>query len=233
MQGNEVRVLEQVFQAVRLAHLRGQTPRRLDGDLRIETDDFHAEADRRIRHQAPDCTQPDNAQCASGQFGAGEFLFAVLHLFVQGRIVALHTRGKPQRRHDIARGQQHAGDDQFFHRVGIRARRVEYRHAARAHLLHRNIIRPCSGARDRQHAGGNLHLQHVVRTHQDGIGFGDVVARDITLRGQALQTCRRDFVERENVESLSHVGGHDQLLLCANSFIKSTNACTPAKGIAL
>ena len=135
---------------------------------------------------------------------------------------------KLHRRHDVARRHQHAGHDQFLDRIGIGARRVEHRHAALAHLCHRNVVGARAGPADGPHAGRNLHLVHVVRAHQDRIRLRNCRRR---LRnwpaGRRFRPRLRDLVERQDAGRLLAI------LASAKSFMKSTSACTPSIGMAL
>jgi hypothetical protein len=76
-----------------------------------------------------------------------------------------------QRRREVARGEQHAGDDQLLDRVGVRAGRVEDRDAATAQRGDRDVVGAGAGPADRLHARRDLDAVQVGRPHQDRIGL--------------------------------------------------------------
>ncbi len=78
VQRDEIRLLEELLDAVGLAHARRQAPRRVDGDLRIEADHLHPELDRGVGDEAADGAEPDDSQRAIWQLDAGKLLLAVL-----------------------------------------------------------------------------------------------------------------------------------------------------------
>jgi hypothetical protein len=65
MERYEVRVLNQLIDAVRLAHTRRQPPRGVDGDLGIEPGHLHTEVDRSFGENAPNCTEADDPESAA------------------------------------------------------------------------------------------------------------------------------------------------------------------------
>ena len=62
VQREEVAVLENLAQAVRLLDRRRQAPRRIHGDVRVVPDHMHAELDRRIGNQATDLAEAHNPE---------------------------------------------------------------------------------------------------------------------------------------------------------------------------
>ena len=65
----------------------------------------------------------------------------------------IERRHVAKRRDDVARRHQHRGQHQLLDRVRVRARRVEHRRAALAHLGDRNVVRARARAPDRLDAG--------------------------------------------------------------------------------
>ena len=78
MQGHEVGVLQHFLDRVGLAHARREPPRSVDGDLRVEADDLHAELDGGVRNEAAHRAQPDDAERALRQLHPGKLLLALL-----------------------------------------------------------------------------------------------------------------------------------------------------------
>ena len=203
MQADEIAVLDQILHRSRFLHLRRQAPGRIDGDFRVVADDVHAEANRGIRDQGADCAQADHAQGAAGQFMPDEGLLAGLDLFMQRLVVALQAGDEVDRRRQIACAQQHACYHQFLDRVGVGAGRVEHRHAALAHRLHRDVVGACAGAADGHHAGGDIHRMHVLRTHQNSIRRRDIVADSIGLR-QTREPAFGNGIQGKNFPGFGH-----------------------------
>ena len=203
VQGDEIRHAQHVLDALRAPDLRRQAPCRVDRNRRVEADDVHAELDRRLGNVGTDGAQADHAQRAARQLHAGELLLARLGRLVHFFIRAGQAFDELQRRHQVARAEQHAGDHQFLHCVGVGTGRVEHRHAAFRQLLHRDVVGPRAGTRDRAHRGGDVHLVHVGRAHQDAVRIGHIAADRIGLR-QPRQSARGNGIEREDLARLSH-----------------------------
>ena len=132
------------------------------------------------------------------QLDAGELLLAVLDLALEIGSGGIESCDVAERRNEVASRHQQRRQHQLLHRIGVGARRIEHRHAARGHRRDRNIVGARAGAADRLHACGYCHRLHVVRAHEDGIGMLDRLA-DLVARGrQAVQTLARDLVEHEH-----------------------------------
>ena len=201
MQGDEIRRLEHLVDAGRASDLRRQAPGGVDRDLGVVAEHVHAELDRRVGDQATDLAQADHAQRAAGQLVAGEALLAVLDRLVHVGNSRVKAGDKAQRRCDVARGQQHAGEHEFLDRVGVGARGVEDRHAARAHQAHRNVVGACAGAADGAHAVGDRLVVQVGRAQQQRVRRGDVRADRVQLGRQARQAIGRNLVEDADAET--------------------------------
>ena len=206
VQGHEVRMLEHLVHAAGTPHLRGQAPGGVDRDLGVEAQHLHAQADGGFGHQAADLAQADDAQGLALQFVACKLLLAVFDCPFQVGRGHVQPGHELQRRRQVARGQQHAGQHQFLHRVGIRARCVEHRHAARAHRLDRDVVGARTGAADGAHAVGDRHAVQVGAAHQHRHGVGHVLAHAVQIGGQARQAAGRDLIEHQHRQALSHAG---------------------------
>ncbi len=206
MDGYEVAVTHHFFDAVRLPDLGRQAPRRVDSDFRIIAVHIHAQLDRRVRDQAADLAQSDDAEHMLRQLDSGEVLLAVLDrltdLLVRTRKPIDEAYGGNQ----IARRQEYACNNQFLDRIGIGAGSIEHRNPALVHGGDRDIVGAGAGAADRLHRRRNFNRVHVVRTHQDSVRRVDVRSHGIALRGQAFQANRGNRVERQDAQGISHVG---------------------------
>jgi hypothetical protein len=91
-----------------------------------------------------------------------------------------------QRSNHVARSQQHTRDNQLLHCVGIGTRSVENWHASHIHFFNWYIISTSARAGNGFHTSRDIHLQHIVRAHQDRIGFCNVAANNIICSWQAV-----------------------------------------------
>ena len=130
MQRHEIRLLQELLDAVRPLHAGGKPPRGIDGDLGIETDDLHAELDRHVGDQAADRAQADDPERTMRQLDARELLLAVLDMALEiwRRRVEAADVGKGG--NDVARSDQQRRQHELLDGVRVRARRVEHRDAA-------------------------------------------------------------------------------------------------------
>ena len=106
-----------------------QTQRRVYRQIGIIAVHVHAPVQRQIRHQRADCPKADHAQRLAVEFRTDKGGFAPLHHFRHFqpfRRLFAHPAHGP--RH-VAGGHQHSAENQLFHGVGVRPRRVEDRHA--------------------------------------------------------------------------------------------------------
>ncbi len=195
VQADEVAALDEIVDADGFLDLRRQAPGGVDGDFRVEADDVHAELNGRLGEHRADGAEADDAERAAAQLMADVVLLAGFDLLVQRFVVAEEAVDEGQRRRDVARAHQHAGDHQLLDGVGVGAGGVEDDHAAFAHGLGRDVVGAGAGAADSQHTGGDRHVVHYLRADQDGVRVGDVVADDVAVR-QAGQALLRDRVER-------------------------------------
>ena len=198
MQADEIGTLDEIVDVAGPANLRGQPPGGIDGDFRVVTDDIHPELDRCFGKQRADGAKPDDAECAAAQLVTDEALLAGFDLFVQRFVVADQPADEAQRRKEITRAHQHAGDDEFLDGIGIGSRCVEDDDAFFAHRLDRDIVGAGAGAADALHARRDEHVVHDLRTHEDGVRFGNVVGDGIAF-GQAGQPFLGDGVECLNL----------------------------------
>ena len=229
MQRDEIAAAQHLVDAVRLLHLRRQAPGRIDGDLRVVAEHVHAQLDRGVGHQAADLAQADDAQRVAGQLEAGEVLLAVLHRLVHvGHRRHRAPATKRSAGTQVARRHQHAGEHQFLDRVGVRARRVEHRHAARAHRRYRDVVGAGAGAADGLDAGGmSMACMSCERTST--ASGRRRPCRLCSARAEAACSPSAEIWLSVRTAALefSHACGLE-LVPCS-----STSACTPSIGMAL
>jgi hypothetical protein len=150
-----------------------------------------------ITFMPSDSAQTDDTEGTPRQLEAGVVFLARFHRLADLGVAAGELLRELPRRTDVTRRQQHAGDHQFLHGIGVRARGVEHWDAELAELVHRNIVHARAGTPDRLERLRNLHVMHLEGTQQDTIrllqvgGYLELVGR------QLGEPERRDIVERE------------------------------------
>ena len=204
VQRDEVAGAQDLVDRMGLAHLGGQAPRGVDRDLRVVPEYVHAKTDRRIGDEAADLAQADDAEGVPRELDAGEVLLLVLDPLRQRSVVAAQGGHELHRRNEVARRDQHAGEDELLDCVRVRARRVEHRDPAAAHRRHRDVVGARARPPDRLHRVGDRHRVHVGRPHQDRVGLPRVLRDRVALGREALQADRRDLVEDQDLVTLSH-----------------------------
>ncbi len=203
VQRDELRLLQQLLDAVRLAHARRQAPRRIDGDLGIEADHLHPEPDGGVGDEAADRAEPDDPQRAAGQLHAGKLSLALFDASLEVRRIPLERRHVADRGDHVARREQQRRQNELLDGVGIRARRVEHRDAARRHCRHGNVVRAGAGATDCAHARGDRHAVHVVRANQNAVRTLDLLADGVVRGRESMQAGGRNLVKHQDLK-LAH-----------------------------
>ncbi len=149
---------------------------------------------RRVRDSTPTAPRPIDTQRATRQLVADEFLLALLDRDIQLFVAAFEAARVVPGLADIAGREEQTGDDQLLHGVGVGARCVEDRNAARGQTRHGNVVGARPGARDGDDAGGNVDRVHVRRADQHGVrvaqrGGHFIVDRAATVPGRGPKCC--------------------------------------------
>ena len=97
---------------------------------------------------------------------------------------------------ETAGGNQHSGNDEFFDRVRICPRRIEYRNAQGTQFINRNIIDAGTSPAHRCQRFRDLHVMHVVRTQDDRVGMRDLGCDLVAFAREMTQPFDRNVVER-------------------------------------
>jgi len=106
--------------------------------------------------------------------------------------------------------QQHAGQHQFLHRVGVGAGRVEHRDAHLRQLLDRDVVHARAGAADGLERLRDFHVVHLERAQQNAVRLFHVGGNLELLPGQARQPERGDVVERQYLVHFSNLNCIDK-----------------------
>ena len=104
-------------------------------NCRVESNDLHAQFERRVCDFDADGAKSNDTECLAGQFKTDELFLAGLDGLVEcfARIgQTFHILPGVTK---IARRHQQPGDREFFYRIGVRAGRIENRHTASGHDL--------------------------------------------------------------------------------------------------
>jgi hypothetical protein len=162
---------------VRLAHLRRQAPGRVDGDVRVVADHVHAQLDRRVGHQAADLAQADHAQRVPGQLEPGEGLLAVLDPLVQVGVAASRPRRTAAPPAMLRAAISMPASTSSLTALALAPGALNTG-TPRALIAGTGMLFvPGAGAADGLHRRcDGEQTVHVGRTHEDGVGVGDVLA---------------------------------------------------------
>ena len=232
MQGDKIRLLQQLLDAVCLAHAGGQPPGRIYGDFRVEAANCHAQLDGRVSHHAADGAEPDDAQRAARQLDARIAFLARLDPCLEVRCILGQCIDEANGRDHVASAEQQRRQHQFFHCIGVRPGRIEHGHASLRHLSHGDIVgsgaRPANGL----DGGRDCHVVHIVGTKQNGIRIIGFPADGVVRLRQARKPSIGNMVQREHLV-FGHVRAASYPCSFSNSFMYSTSARTPSIGIAL
>jgi len=171
VQGDEVGVGKELFQARGPLGVAGQHPCRLDGQERIVPDDLHAQALGGIGHHGADGTQADHAHFLAEDLGAAELGLSLLDQI--GDLVAFadEALGPGNSFGHLPAGQQHAENDQFLHAVGVRTRGIEHHNALLRALVDGDVVYPGACAGDGLQTRGQGHVLHLLASYQDAVGL--------------------------------------------------------------
>src|SRR5690606_14060710 len=143
--------------------------------------------------------EADHAEGAAGQLESVEVLLARLDGLADLLVGPFEVARKVPGLAELPAGDDQAGNDQFLDRVGIGARRVEDRDAARAHLRDGNVVDAGAGAADGLERRRNVERVHVGRADEDGVGVLYVGTDVIAIGRQPGQTGTGNVVEDEDV----------------------------------
>ena len=212
VQAHEVAPLQHLVDRMRAAHLRRQAPRGFHRDVRIVAEHVHAQPYGRVRHQAADLAEADHAERVARKLEAGESLLAALHGLVD--VAAVQSLDELERRPEVARRDQHAGEHQLLHGVGVRAGCVEHRDAAFRQCHDRNVVHAGARAANGTQRGPKLVFMQVLRAHQDRPRILRFLDHGIALRREALEAHLRNLVDHQDLALLALSHGAFRIPAC-------------------
>ena len=231
--GDDVGALEHLLQRRDVLDRTRERPGVLDGDRRVVAEDAHTERHGYVGDLHTDGPQPDDAEGAPRQLEADVRLLPGLDELVHGGVVALEAVGERCGVHDVAGGEEDAGDDELLHRVGVGAGRVEHRDAALRQLVDRNVVRAGACTSHGEDAGRDRFPVELGGAHEEGVRIGHVMAHLVAVAGQPGETDRADGVEGTDAKRHLVFWRAAQPWVRSNSFMNSMRASTPSGGMAL
>ncbi len=184
-----------------MLHAVGDTPGGGDGNVRIVADDLHAQIDCRVGHERADGAQAHDAELLAEDLATGKCLLRLFGRLADGGVVGVFA-APDGAVDDAAAAEQHAGDDELLHGIGIGAGGVEDDDALIGATIERNVVHTGAGARNGQQAGRELGLVQLGAANEDAVGLREVVD-ELVAGGQLVGALLRDVVEAVDAR---HVG---------------------------
>ena len=163
-----------------LFDVAGEPPCRLDGKVRVTSDDLHSEADGGVCDKSADSAESDNAESLAEELRTREFGAFFLYKSHGGGIAGkallpFDTVG------DTAGGEEERAKSQLLHSVCIRPGGVEDAYTRLCTALDGDIVDQGSGAGDAEKLGIELHIGHDSRAHHNGVGALDGFTDHVVL----------------------------------------------------
>ena len=156
----------------------------------------HAQVQGHVAHQRADGAQADDTQGLLIELGAHKGGLALLHrgghVHALGVGLLLYPLGAA---HDVAGGDEHGGDDQLLHGVGVGAGGVEDHDAVLGAAVNGDIVGAGAGAGDGPQGLGELILVHGGGADQDAVLVLYVVAHLKAGLVQMGQTGAGDLIQ--------------------------------------
>ena len=196
VQGDIVRVLEQVVEAVYLGYVVIELPCGVDGNKRVVTEHVHAQPHGIVADLNAYRAQPDHAERFAHNFATRKLLFAFFGLL--GYVVAF-KRFRPLHAVDYsARGEEQCGEAKFFYGVGVSAGGVKNNHAAIGIVRNGNIVYARARARYRDNRFGQRVVVHGERPKHNRDGRSRVFDKFVIFAERFLRE-RGYCVKFENI----------------------------------
>ncbi len=197
---DDIRMRKQVIEIAGLRDPGRKLPCVLNGNLRIVTNDIHAQAERRVRDLDAYRSEPNDPERAPRQLETDESFLAALDGEGDILVGTVEIPDEAGGRQQIACRDEHGREHELFNRVGVGAGRVEYRYASLAEVGDGNIVDARARARHSQRALRNLHVMHVVGAQQIGVGLGYLRADFVSFTRQTPQSAERNVIQSAYLE---------------------------------
>ena len=183
MDGDIITFLENDVRVGDMLYIPGQSPGRVDGNIRVVSVYLHSQMGGCVGNLRPDGAQADNSQLLALNLAASKCLLALLCIL--GDVVILRIGLAPlDTAHDIAGCHEHACDHQLLYAVGIGSRCIKYNDALLGAGVQRNIVDTCSRTAHCQQVLRKFHIMHGSTAHQDGVSISCLVCHLISGRKQ-------------------------------------------------
>ena len=189
-----VAVFIQLFQVLRVDDLAGEPPGRVNRQERVIAQDLHVQVHAHVCHQGAHRAKADDAQGLAQQFRAGKRRFFLLDQF--GDFISFPGDGlyPGDTSEDVAGRHDERADLLLLHRLRVGAGSVKYHDPLFRAAVHRDVVVPGAGPRDRQQALREFHLVQVRAAQQQSRGIFDVFADLAAVLFQGFDPGGRDLV---------------------------------------
>mmetsp|Transcript_7172 Transcript_7172/g.12668 ORF Transcript_7172/g.12668 Transcript_7172/m.12668 type:complete len:439 (+) Transcript_7172:436-1752(+) len=205
--GNVIRIPHSIGNAVREFNATGKLERILNTETGIVTHHAHAELFGIPGRRGANVSETDHRQGLPLNLPPAEESLVLLHALL-GQSLLAKGRHVVDSIDDATRSEEHTGQYQFLHGVGVRSRSVEDGNAQFGHARHGHVVRTGTATSDGSHCVGHLVLLQLVRPQQYSMGIlGSVSLLNFVLDvGELFQSIGRDFVVGFDLEFARLVG---------------------------
>ena len=174
-------------------HRPGKAPGRIHRQIGIVAVHIHTQGFGGVGHQAADGAQADDTQLFTLDFGARKGGFALFHQLAH-LCLALEGLGPLDAGNHLAGADDHAGDHQLLHRVGVGAGGVEHHDAGFAALVHRNVVDAGARPGDGLEGIGERHIVHGGGADHDAVRVLHLAAHGVG-RAEPVGAARGNLVQ--------------------------------------
>ena len=170
MQREVIAVAARVFERRYALNLLGKRPRMLDRDKRIVAIHVHSQIGAGVGDLRADVAQTDNSNALALQLAADERLLRLFRIHENVGVGSVFAHPIHRLHNATARKHEHR-QNELFHGIGVRARRIEYHDALLGIFLDGNIVHAGAATRDGANAFRQLIAVQVGRAHENRIGL--------------------------------------------------------------
>ena len=168
MQGNVITFLADGIQASGMLDIPGQSPCRVDGNVRVIAVYLHAKSDGRVCNLSTNGTQAYHAKLLALDLTAGKGFLCLLCGFSDVCVVFV-LFAPFDTAYDITGSQEQSGKHQLLYAICISTRSVKNNNAFLCAGIERNIVDTGSCAGNRQQGVGKLHFMKGCAADQNAL----------------------------------------------------------------
>ena len=239
--------LEYVLIGSSLYNVMINVPCGINAQIRVTSNDLHAERHSGIGNQTADRAKTDDAKGLSCDLTACELGLACLNGL--GNALGSRKRIRPlNTANHVARCEHQRANGKLLNTVCVGTGGIEYHNSLLRTTVNGNIVhtRTCTG--DSKHLFAKLHIMHSRRANHDGIGIFNGRTDRVKVTIKLIRTDRGDLIQAKNIFHSTKVLSdryrtRSRRALCffivmicfyalgfsaANFFMKATRAATPS-----